>query len=782
MKIKTKMTLGSSLMMVIPAIVISVILGWIAVSNGRAALEQQAQNQLISVRNATSASVERTFQTIRGQISTFSSDRMVIDAMKLFPSAFKIYNSQLELTGNSGKQKLDVLRQELKNYYASTFNDEYKNHNKGNGIDVQTWIDHLGETAVALQHNFISANPDPIGQKDLLTDLKDNTLYNTLHKRFHPHFRDYQKQFEYYDIFLVDAESGDIVYSVFKELDFSTSLKSGEFSDTNIGKVFKAAAEAEDPDFIAISDFSTYQPSYNDEAAFIASPIFEDDKKKGVLIFQLPITYITSVMTHEQQWEQVGLGQTGETYLIGEDLTLRSENRLFLQQPEQYFQIQAANGVTQSDLDSIRAKHSSIGLHRIDSPASQAAIAGETGVKKYIDFRGVEVLSAYMPLSIKGLNWAVAAEITTTEAFEPIQNLQSTIIWYATMLTLVVLVVGAILGKIVSSMMMLPIQQTVNAIRNIAEGEGDLTQRIQIQNDDELGELAHWFNRIIEKIQGMVGEMNEVTTHLNEASQQLFNVSEKTKANVLKQQVQTEQAASATEEMSATVNEVSSNADRAASSAMEARSKSEEGRRAVEENIHTIQLLTSTVDEASSVISQLEKDSQEIGSILDVIRNIAEQTNLLALNAAIEAARAGEQGRGFAVVADEVRTLASRTQQSTQEIQQMIERLQSASQKAVDIMNQTNQQAHKGAEYASNTGEVLSSISEAINQLSEMNVEIAHAAEEQSKVAQMINKTVVDITQIGDQTAQGSQQTTSASQTLNQLSSQLQHLVGQFRI
>jgi methyl-accepting chemotaxis protein len=782
MKLKTKMTIGSSLIMVIPVIVISAVLGWIAVGDGRTALEQQAQNQLISVRNATSASVERTFQIIRSQISTFSSDRMVIDAMKLFPSAFKIYNSQLELSGNSGKQKLDLLRQNLKSYYASTFNDEYKKHNNGNGIDVESWISHLGDTAIALQHSFISANPDSMGQKDLLIDLKDNTLYNTLHKRFHPHFRDYRKQFEYSDIFLVDAESGDIVYSVSKALDFATSLKSGNFSSSSIGKVFKAAAEAEDPGFIAISDFSTYQSSYNDEAAFIASPIFDGDKKKGVLIFQIPITYITSVMTHEQQWEEVGLGQTGETYLIGEDLTLRSENRLFLQQPDQYFQIQAANGIPQSELDIIRAKHSSIGLHRIDSAASQAAIAGETGVKKYIDFRGVEVLSAYMPLSIKGLKWAVAAEITTTEAFGPIQNLQSSITWYASMLILVVLVIGALVGKMVSSIMMLPIQQTVDAIRDIAEGEGDLTQRIQIKNDDELGELARWFNRIIEKIQSMVGEMNEVTVRLNEASQQLSSVSEKTKTNVLEQQMQTQQAATATEEMSATVEEVSSHASKAASSAVEARTKSEEGRHTVEENINTIHLLTSTVDEASSVIRQLEDDSQEIGGILDVIRNIAEQTNLLALNAAIEAARAGEQGRGFAVVADEVRTLASRTQKSTQEIQQMIERLQGASHKAVDIMNQTNEQAHKGAEYASSTGEVLSSISESINQLSEMNVEIAHAAEEQSKTAQMLNKTVVDITQIGEQTAEGSQQTTSASQTLNQLSSQLQHLVGQFKI
>jgi methyl-accepting chemotaxis protein len=167
---------------------------------------------------------------------------------------------------------------------------------------------------------------------------------------------------------------------------------------------------------------------------------------------------------------------------------------------------------------------------------------------------------------------------------------------------------------------------------------------------------------------------------------------------------------------------------------------------------------------------------------LDVIRNIAEQTNLLALNAAIEAARAGEQGRGFAVVADEVRTLASRTQKSTQEIQEMIERLQSASKEAVKSMGETNIQAKRGSDYAVRTGEVLESITNSINQISDMNTQIASAAEEQSVVAEEINRNVVGINEIGEHTAQGAQQTASASEGLNNLAGQLQRIVGQFKI
>jgi methyl-accepting chemotaxis protein len=202
----------------------------------------------------------------------------------------------------------------------------------------------------------------------------------------------------------------------------------------------------------------------------------------------------------------------------------------------------------------------------------------------------------------------------------------------------------------------------------------------------------------------------------------------------------------------------------------------------VDESIATIHDLSASVQQAAGVIGRLEQDSIEIGGVLDVIRNIAEQTNLLALNAAIEAARAGEQGRGFAVVADEVRTLASRTQQSTREIQGMIERLQAASKEAVQAMDETNAQARKGTDIAVRTGEVLESITHAINQISDMNNQIASAAEEQSVVAEEINRNVVGINEIGEHTANGAQQTAAASEGLNSLAGQLQRIVGQFKI
>jgi len=782
MKIKTKMTISTSLMMFLPALVVSITLGYIAVSNGEKGLELQAKNQLLSVRDTTKQSIENTFKTIRAQIITFSNDRMVIDAMKLFPSAYNIYPGQVGLSGQSGKDKLSSMKQDLSDYYNNDFTSEFKNQNLNTTIDTNLILEKLSTEGIAFQHAFLSNNPNPLGEKDLLVELEESTLYKTLHNRFHPHFREYQQQFNYYDIFLVDAKTGNIVYSVFKEIDYATSLNDGAFADSAIANVYQKAVVAEDPGFVAISDYTTYIPSYQNQSSFIASPIFEKENLKGVLIFQIPTHIISTVMTHQANWQEVGLGKSGETFLVGADLLMRSESRQLLESSDAFFNTITELGMSDETLKLMQAKNSSIGLLSINSPGAKAAINGETGFQMFQDYRGTEVLSAYAPVKIQGLNWAVLAQIDQQESFAPVADLKSAIFGFGLGLSIIVLIVGASLGLLIAKIMIRPLENTVSAIRNIAEGEGDLTQRVKVKSNDELGELGSWINRFIEKLQNMIKDLHSVSSDLGGSSLLLSEVSQKTKSGVIEQQTEIDQAASATEEMASSIHEVAANAETAAASALEARNKADESKTIVEENIQSINTLLQTLETANSVVQRLEQDSNDIGGVLDVIRNIAEQTNLLALNAAIEAARAGEQGRGFAVVADEVRTLASRTQESTEEIQKMIERLQSASKETVQAMETTNVQAQKSTEYANSTGKNLVSVTEAINQVSEMNTQIANASEEQKIGSNTINQNVNGISHISERTATEAEQTAEASDSLSKLASQLQHLLGQYKV
>jgi methyl-accepting chemotaxis protein len=348
------------------------------------------------------------------------------------------------------------------------------------------------------------------------------------------------------------------------------------------------------------------------------------------------------------------------------------------------------------------------------------------------------------------------------------------------------LVFGLVLGVAIAwgimKIIIAPLQTALDAMADIVGGEGDLTRRLDDSNKDEIGKLAHGFNMFASMVHHIIKEISGYTQQVNNSADRLTVITEETSRGADRQQLQTDEVVAAVNELAATGQEVASNTTAAADAAQHADDASAEGRAVVGKTIDAIDSLASEVMRASEVINRLEADSEAIGGVLDVIRGIAEQTNLLALNAAIEAARAGEQGRGFAVVADEVRTLASRTQESTSEIQTMIERLQSGSQEAVKVMAKSKKDADATVEQAAHAGTSLQTISEAVAVINDMNVQIATAAEEQNAVAENINQSVVSISEITEQTAAGAQQTASASNELNELAEHLSGLVGQFKV
>ena len=327
-----------------------------------------------------------------------------------------------------------------------------------------------------------------------------------------------------------------------------------------------------------------------------------------------------------------------------------------------------------------------------------------------------------------------------------------------------------------------PLRDIISRLKDIAEGDGDLTARLDSDRKDELGELAQAFNEFMEKLQALIQQTASAVHQLSNQATQMSDVADETKAAITKQQLGTDQIATAVEEMSATVQEIARNAAVAADAAREADNETQQGRRIVTRTVDEIGSLASEVEKAAEVIQCLEAGSRDIGTVLDVIRGIAEQTNLLALNAAIEAARAGEQGRGFAVVADEVRSLAQRTQESTQEIRGIIERLQSESSKAVHVMDESRKRANSTVAEAANAGGALDAISSSITSMSDMNVQIASAVEQQRATAEEISRNIQAISDLAGQTADNAGRAASSSGDLADLAGQLQRLVGQFRV
>lgn len=337
---------------------------------------------------------------------------------------------------------------------------------------------------------------------------------------------------------------------------------------------------------------------------------------------------------------------------------------------------------------------------------------------------------------------------------------------------------GLLIGNSISR----NITAVVNSLNEMANGDGDLTQRLKSTSNDEIGALVEGFNTFIAKIQGVIVEVTGSASRVAEAANEMKQISEASVVDMNSQQQEIQQVVTAMAEMTHSVESVAGGAGRAAEAANGARAEASDGKCVVEDNMQAIDRLAGEVEHAAEVIQELESHSDSIGKVLNVIREIAEQTNLLALNAAIEAARAGEHGRGFAVVADEVRTLATRTHDSTREINEMITRLQTGTQSAVETMNKGREQAQVSVDQAARVRESLERITQGVEEITDMNVQIASAAEEQSVVTREINNNIVNLGQMVSQVAEAAHVAEDDSEKLAVLAEQLKKQVSVFRV
>ena len=342
------------------------------------------------------------------------------------------------------------------------------------------------------------------------------------------------------------------------------------------------------------------------------------------------------------------------------------------------------------------------------------------------------------------------------------------------------LLIGIFAAALITRQIVRPLNLTLVAAERIAAG--DLSQDLEVRRNDELGLLQQSMQRMTLNLRELIGHIRDGITQIASAAEQLSAVTEQTSAGVNSQKVETDQVATAMNEMTATVQEVARNAEEASRAASDADRQAREGETAVNEAVDQMDRLATEVGRSNDAVGVLKQESERIGSVLDVIKSVAEQTNLLALNAAIEAARAGDAGRGFAVVADEVRGLAQRTQKSTEEIEELIAGLQSGTQRAASLMDSSRSLTESTVERTRHAGSRLGAIAQAVSTIQAMNQQIAAAAEQQGAVAEEINRSVIRVRDISEQTASASEETAASSVELARLGAELQQRVARFRV
>lgn len=729
------------------------------------ALHDQAFAQMRSMRDVKKGQVERYLQTIKNQIITFSEDHMTIQAMADFRTAYANFISENSVDSSSLKD----LKKKLRTYYTNDFSNSYSGANNGKSPNVDNILNDLSDNCIALQYHYIKSNPHPLGSKDALEYVKDQSQYSKFHAKYHPPIRNYLQKFGYYDIFLVEPQSGNIVYSVFKELDYATSLLDGPYAKTNFAKAFRQANQSSTADFVVFTDFEQYFPSYEAPAAFVASPIVKDGQKIGILVFQFPLDNLNVIMK-----ERAGMGETGETYLVGKDLLMRSDSYL------------------DPDNHSVAASFKNPEKGKVETAATKAALSGKTEEKIVIDYNNNPVLSAYTPLQFENLHWALLAEIDEAEAFAAVKALQ----WFSLIVAVVCIFGIFIIAFFMTRTIVQPVQAVVDSLSELSQGEGDLTTRLPIQTSDEIGKLAMRFNDFMEKLQQMIRDISKGIDTLSSSSTDLSSISEQMSANAEETSAKSNTVATAAEEMSTNMNSVSAALEQTTTNTNLVSSAAEEMTATINEIAESAENARSIsekavlqTNDAGTQMSALGNAANAIGKVTETITEISEQTNLLALNATIEAARAGEAGKGFAVVANEIKELAKQTSEATLDIKQQIEGIQNSTGSTVQAIDQIGQViadvnetvatiATAVEEQSVSTREIADNIAQVSMGTGEVNENVAQS----SNVAEEITEAITEVNQSSNEMSVSSNQVNESAAELSQLAERLHEMAGRFKV
>jgi methyl-accepting chemotaxis protein len=831
MNVREKLLLGAGALVLIPVALTAAFLWQGSSSLSENTISELSQSQLVSIRDSKRAQIQDEIESRVRNVQALGAQRSTLEAMRSFKTSFQ--------TAAKDTAKFDptVAREKMAEFVQKQFAPEYGKRNAQAFSDPGRFLAGVDPNGAALQLEFIVNNPNPLGQKEKLITPAVDSLYARVHAQYHPSFEKTLKLQEFYDFFLIDTDTDQIVYTVFKELDFGTNLNDGIAAKTKLGEAYRKAKGAVSKDAIVLTDFDVYAPSYDDQAAFVATPIFDGDKQIGVLAAQFPIDKITQVMSANKEWKKIGLGDTGDVFLVGPEKKMRTVAR-YLTSDREKFIASLAGKITEQERAQLIKKDTTIGLVTVDSEAVRSAASQKDAYLEFVDYRGVPSYGAVGPVAVRGLNWAIVAKIDKSEVDAPVDNLTRSFLWRALAIATGVIALAALLTSRFVRRFLRPVEtlsKTVDAVQR-----GDTGARARLIEQDEFGALGRSFDQMLdERIQQLEktqkeneGLNNSVITLLQTVFQ-LSNRDLTARAPVTEDVVGTvsssinqfadetgrtilevkgiadqvrelsdsvrsqavlvnESAANdkqSLESMSknlaavtAQLNQVAQVTEQSNAAAANASSATDAALTAVDGTVKGMDRLRETMSEMEKRFKRLGERSQEITSAIALINTISERTHVLAVNASMQAATAGEAGRGFAVVAGEVQRLSDSSRQATNQIAQLVGNIQSDTSETLLTVNRLIGEVVDQTALARQAGTQMAQTQSTTQQLVHLVQQIVAFSRQQAVLANSLQKSVVALNQGAARTTQAISTQTHSTQTLATVAIRLSDAVGQFKV
>ena len=486
MNIFSRLSIQSKVMVCLIAISLASILvtSYSIYTTGNEVFTRKIFDQMTQLRTSRSRQIKSYFAYIRNQVITLAASPTVVQAMSEFHQAF----NQLEQQEISPEEISQLWK-----FYQKEFIPNL-NINVDGTPSVKTYFPSQSASQY-LQYHYLAANPYPSGQKSRLDNPNDGSSYSQVHQRFHPIFRNITKRFQYDNLMLIDAETENVVYIVEKVVGLGSNFIGGPLANSGVEELLEILQKKAEPGSFAVTDFEPFRPYFGQPGAFIASPIFDRSRLIGILVLQFPVEEINRIMTGNYQWEADGLGETGETILVGADRLMRSQSRFLVEDKENYLQELKDQQVSPQIIERIGYYHSPILLQEIDAEPVRRALAGESGTSILPDYRGIPALVSYAPLKLaEDINWAIVAKIYANEAFEPIERLSRQVLGTAALLVPLVTIASLFLSRQLVS----PIYRLMAGTRKLATGEKGVI--VSVPSQDEFAQLALSFNQMARQL------------------------------------------------------------------------------------------------------------------------------------------------------------------------------------------------------------------------------------------------------------------------------------------